>query len=103
MNVYIKGLNACVMRKQKIVQYEDYLIANGHKIVPSPEDGNVILVWTCAFRSDHRDASVDKIQEYLTTYNDVKIVVTGCLPDISPELLNFSTRSSSYCRLETGY
>lgn len=91
MKIYLKGLNACAMRNQKLLQYRDYFIANGHKMTDYPTYSDVIVIWTCAFRSDHRDGSIDKIRDYIDNY-DAKIIITGCLPDIAPELLDFDTR-----------
>lgn len=88
MKIYIKGLNACVMRRQKLGQYHDYFTANDHVFVDSPNESDVIVVWTCGFRTDHRDGSIQKIRGYLKEV-DAKIVVAGCLPDIAPELLDF--------------
>ncbi len=90
MKIYIKGLNACVMRNQKLFQYEKYFTTNKHVLVNSPKACDVIVVWTCAFRADHRDGSIMKIKNYVNNnHNAKKIVITGCLPDIAPELLDF--------------
>lgn len=88
MKIYFKGLNACVMRDQKLLQYRQFFTQNGHKLVSIPSDADVIVVWTCSFRADYRDASYLKIQEYIKNYN-AKVIITGCLPDIAPEMLNF--------------
>ncbi len=90
MKIFIKGLNACAMRAQKLKQYRKFLLANNHTLVDSPAEGDIILVWTCAFRTDHRDGSIEKIRYYLSNYT-AKIVVTGCLPDIAAELLDFNS------------
>lgn len=90
MNIYMKGLNACLMRNQKLAQYYAYFTANKHVIVDSPGNSDVILLWTCAFRADHRDSSIEKIRYYLNNYN-AKIVVAGCLPDIAQEMLDFDS------------
>ena len=76
MKIYLKGLNACVMRRQKLAQYHDYFAANDHVFVDSPKESDVIVLWTCGFRADHRDGSIKKIQEYLTEF-DAKIVDQG--------------------------
>ncbi|MBF0381337.1 MAG: radical SAM protein [Magnetococcales bacterium] len=86
MKVFIKGLNTCVMRKQKLTQYMQYLIDNNHQLVDSPEKSDSILVWTCAFRSDVRDNSLDQLELYEKTY-DSNIIAAGCMPDISPDIL----------------
>jgi len=91
--VFIKGLNSCPMRRQKLQQYRHFLTANGHEIVDNPRNSDVILLWTCAFRGDYRDNSISEIQRYQREYGS-ELIVAGCLPDIAPELLkeNFPGR-----------
>lgn len=86
MKVHLKGLNACAMRDQKLAQYRTYLTANGHTLLDDPDEAEAIIVWTCAFRGDHRDSSLEKVREYLGGQG-VRILVAGCLPDIAGEML----------------
>lgn len=84
MKVFIRGLNGCVMRRQKLLQYRNFLVGNGHTIVGMPAESDIILVWGCAFRSDFRDSSLAVIEHY---FKDTRadLIVTGCLVDIAPE------------------
>jgi threonylcarbamoyladenosine tRNA methylthiotransferase CDKAL1 len=93
MKVFLKGLNSCTMRKQKLQQYRDFLIANGHEISDDPNNSDVTIMWTCAFRADVRDNSISEINRYQQEYGS-ELIVAGCLPDIAPSLLreNFSGR-----------
>jgi tRNA A37 methylthiotransferase MiaB len=75
------------MRKQKIAQYRKFLTANGHEIVNTPEESEAIIIWTCAFRADFRDCSIDLIEHLQRKYQS-RLIITGCLPDIAPELLS---------------
>lgn len=84
MRVYIKGLNSCVMRRQKLKQYGDYLIYHGHTLVDAPKQSDVILVWTCAFRQDVKDNSIAELVKYENRYN-ADVIAAGCLPDIDLE------------------
>jgi MiaB/RimO family radical SAM methylthiotransferase len=86
MKVFLRGLNGCVMRKQKLNQYRQLLAAGGHEIVENIDDSDVCLVWTCAFRGDFLNNSLAIIDDYLKNYKG-KIIVGGCLPDIAPEEL----------------
>ncbi len=86
MNVYLKGLNSCAQRKQKLLAYRRYLQANGHCLVDTPEQADAILLWSCGFRGDMRDVSLDVIRELDAEY-DAKLIVAGCLPDIDPKAL----------------
>ncbi len=93
MKVFVKGLNSCGMRKANLRRYADFILENGHEISRSPQDSDVILLWTCAFRGDFLNNSVGEIKRYSKEY-DAELIVCGCLPDIDEEALkqNFSGR-----------
>jgi tRNA-2-methylthio-N6-dimethylallyladenosine synthase len=80
VKVYIKGLNSCVMRKQKLEQYKNYLLSNGHEVVNRPENSDYNILWTCAFRHDVYANSLSEIERY-GLYRG-KLLVAGCMPDI---------------------
>jgi len=85
MNVYIKEFNSCVMRKQKILQYSNFLKANNHTIQKNPENSDYIIIWTCGFRKDFLDASITLINSFCKKYTETTIIVAGCIPDIAPD------------------
>jgi len=84
MKVYLRGLNACVMRHQKLAQYRQFLEANDHTMVDAPDSADWMILWTCAFRADHRDASSRTVKMHLDRYPGF-VLVAGCLPAIAPE------------------
>lgn len=86
MKLFIKALNSCVQRKQKIMQYREYFLRNGHDIVTDMDDADRIIIWTCAFRGDVRDNSLSEIRRVNGRYGD-RVCVAGCLPDIAPDEL----------------
>jgi threonylcarbamoyladenosine tRNA methylthiotransferase MtaB len=86
MKIFIRGLHSCVMRKTDIAGYKISLRKAGHEIVSEPEDSDVILVWTCAFRQDFRDNSINVLKHYQSSY-DKRLIACGCLPSIDSELL----------------
>lgn len=86
MKVFLKGLNSCVMRRQKLQQYRHFLTANGHKIASSPCHSDVNILWACAFRKDTLDNSIFEIKRYQHEYSG-ELIVAGCLPDIAPKSL----------------
>jgi tRNA A37 methylthiotransferase MiaB len=86
MKIYICALNSCGMRNAVIQSYRDFLAANGHEVVDTSDDSDVILVWTCGFRRDVRDYSLREI-ERLVERGRGEVVVAGCLPDIDRQLL----------------
>ena len=91
MKVFLRGLNACVMRNQKLLQYTRFLEANSHEIVEMPGTADAIILWTCAFRADHRDASIATVERMLREYPAI-VVVAGCLPPIAGDRIHGNGR-----------
>jgi tRNA A37 methylthiotransferase MiaB len=87
MKIFIKGLNSCVLRRQKLEQYKQYLVANNHSIVLTPGESDYIILWTCAFRADVRNNSYKEVLRYQKEYL-AKVLIAGCLPDIDPGSLS---------------
>lgn len=87
MNIYLKGLNSCAMRRGKLRQYRVFLEANGHILTNDPIESDVILLWTCAYRADVRDNSLAEIVRYQKIYT-AELIVAGCLPDIDCKRLS---------------
>jgi len=86
MKVYIKGLNACPLRRQNLLHHKLFLEKNGHEVVPEPRDSDVILVWTCGFRKDVIENSICELNRYQTEHPG-EVIALGCLPDIDRKLL----------------
>ena len=86
MRIHFKALNACTTRNAKLLQYRDYLLAQGHELVDDAGAADAVLLWTCAFRADHRDASLACVRSLLDSPAR-RVVVGGCLPSIAPDLL----------------
>jgi len=78
--------NACVMRKNKLQQYREFILDRGHRLVETPGEADLTLVWTCGFRADFRDASLQALERILATTTG-RVLITGCLADICPERL----------------
>lgn len=59
------------------------LDGNGHKIVASPEDADIIIVNTCGFIESAKQESIDTILEMAEYKNDrcKALIVTGCLAE----------------------
>ena len=74
----------------------------GHKLVDNPDECDIILLWTCAFRKDYRDNSLNQIQ--ILGGKNKKLIVCGCLPDIDIDSLksNFNGEYFSW-REESKY
>lgn len=88
MKVYFKGLNSCIQRKQNIEKYRRMLLQEKYCIVNNIEDAQEVWVWSCAFREDVKNNSLNWIKEnVIDKWKDKKIVICGCLPDIVPDEL----------------
>lgn len=58
-------------------------VGDGFKVVPDPEDAEVIVVNTCSFVNDSKRESIDAIlnaAEYKKDGRCERLIVTGCLP-----------------------
>ncbi len=57
----------------------------GYKQVYSPEESDIILINTCAFIEAAREESISTIEEMKEEYPDKKIIVTGCLVELTDD------------------
>ncbi len=87
MKVFLKGLNSCTMRRKNVQHYGVFLEKNGHQIVNDPIQADRILFWTCGFRQDVADASLDTL-EYFENNRPGSVVALGCLPGILREKIS---------------
>ncbi len=88
MKVCVIGLNSCGMRNLKINQYKDFFTVYGWKVVDSPNEADIIYVWTCGFREDVRQNNLAVIKQMLAEHGKEKVYVMGCLPGIDSRGLN---------------
>lgn len=86
MKVAIKRFNSCVMRRQKLQQYEEVLAEAGHEVVSDHKDSDAVIIWTCAFRNDFKDACLDAVKQVRDEATG-KVYAGGCMPDIDPDKL----------------
>ncbi len=80
--VYIEEAG-CNRRMLDLMSIRSYIESNGHELVDRPENADIILVTTCAFKKLEEDESVKRLR-HLKKYSR-KMVVYGCLPDIATE------------------
>lgn len=58
-------------------------VGDGFKVVPKPEEANVIVINTCSFINDSKRESIDAILEaasYKETGKCERLIIAGCLP-----------------------
>lgn len=89
MKIYIDG-NGCTRRKLDLAKFNKYFSLNGHEVIDKPNEADFILVTTCAFKKEEEDNSIETINK-LEKFN-AKILVYGCLPEISPARYNESIK-----------
>ncbi len=97
--VFIKGLNVCPHRRQNLYHYKKFAENAGAEITYKPEEADLILVWTCGFRSDVIENSISELNRYSGEYKG-EVIALGCLPDIDRKRLEggFAGRIVSWRR-----
>ena len=81
MKVYLES-NCCIRRNSEIVKLEKYFMLNDYKKINNPKDADYIILSTCAFKEQEESYSLSRLR-YLKGFPG-KLLVLGCLPDISP-------------------
>ncbi len=82
MRVFIES-GGCDRRLLDLTKIRRFLDLNGYELVNKPKRADCILVSTCAFNDYEENLSLDKVENY--SNNGKRLIVYGCLPDISPE------------------
>lgn len=85
MHKYIKiiGLNSCVFRRKQLRQIVAYVKDMGWQLTLNNDQAQEIWIWTCGFRADSAQKSLQVIKE--VSQLNAKVVVTGCLSSIWPQ------------------
>ena len=66
----------------------NYLESNGYSFTKDYQHANLIVISTCAFVKDREDQSIQALNYYRDNrHNNSKIVVSGCLSKISPDMI----------------
>lgn len=65
---------------------KNFLIINNYRITHDIAEANTIIITTCGFRQQERDNSYEYIQKTSQLYPDKRIIISGCLVDIMPQL-----------------
>jgi MiaB/RimO family radical SAM methylthiotransferase len=79
----------CPQNQLDGAQAYNYLVSNGYAYTSSLETADVILINSCAYRSEKEDQSVAKVLDAVQlAKHDALILVSGCLPKIAPRRLN---------------
>jgi len=82
--IYIEHMS-CKRRSLDAYRFSKYFEANGCKIVRWPNFADILLFMSCAFRTNEENYAINRIKKLLQ-YRGT-LIVTGCLPGISPDRL----------------
>lgn len=87
MNAYVDCVG-CEQRELDSQRVINYLQKNDVNILNSPTKADYVFIITCGVDSSNERQSIDKIQKVSEKMSDSsKLIVGGCLPSISPDLL----------------
>lgn len=64
----------------------NFLLLNNYSVVNDSNEADLILLTACGFRLQEIDSSHSAIDSYLTKYPDKKLIISGCIVDITPSL-----------------
>ncbi len=73
----------CARRRLDLARIQAWLAANDYQRVDRPEDADLVVAITCAFKKREEDDSVARLRFLRRTGRDV--FMYGCLEDIAPE------------------
>ncbi|MEM3837644.1 MAG: tRNA (N(6)-L-threonylcarbamoyladenosine(37)-C(2))-methylthiotransferase [Fervidicoccaceae archaeon] len=83
MRILLRTLGCALNRGDSLV-IRDSLERAGHSFVDDPHQADVIIVNTCAVRSDSEQKSLKLISRLTSENPKAKLIVTGCLAEVSP-------------------
>jgi tRNA A37 methylthiotransferase MiaB len=72
----------CDRRRLDLTKIRAYLATNGYGIATRPEDADLVVVVTCAFKKREEDESVARLR--VLRRSGREMLVYGCLADIAP-------------------
>ena len=78
-------VKACERRVLDSRKFHQYFIKNGHQIVYSSEEADIIIFVTCAVLNIDVEYALNKIKEFQRY--DAELIVAGCLPAINKKEL----------------
>jgi tRNA A37 methylthiotransferase MiaB len=73
----------CHRRRLDLTKIRAWLAANGYVAVGRPEDADLVVAVTCAFKKREEDESVARLR--VLRRSGRELLVYGCLADIAPE------------------
>lgn len=77
----------CEQRQLDAQRIINYLEKNGHTKVDKPEVADYSVLVTCAVDKSAERASLRRVSEIADEARSYSLIVSGCLPEISPEQL----------------
>ncbi|MBV8992149.1 MAG: radical SAM protein [Pseudonocardiales bacterium] len=91
MKVFVSN-QGCEQRGLDAQRVRSLYSANGHELVDRHEDAESVVVMTCAVDQAREQQSVSYLEKVVAHDQHRELVVSGCLPAISPNLVPSSAR-----------
>jgi len=85
MKVFLDSIG-CRLNQAEIEKYAAQFAANGHILVRTPAEADVVVINTCTVTAEASSDSREKIRQAGRAGN-AKIVTTGCLVSLEPETM----------------
>lgn len=86
MKVYIETFG-CTFNQGDSQIMAGLLQENQTKIVPKPEDADVIIINTCYVKHPTEQKILNRIKRVQEQFQDKKLIISGCMVEIDPEKL----------------
>ncbi|HSA06024.1 MAG TPA: radical SAM protein [Candidatus Gastranaerophilales bacterium] len=93
MKIYLKD-NLCTIYKLTFNRIQQFFVQNGHEIVNSPNECDVIVIGTCAAFEADEDRSVNLLKSVQGI--NAPVYVYGCLTQVSPHKIPYKNTFASW-------
>lgn len=87
MNAYVRStLHCCETNAHAVTQIIDFMRGNGFTIVSEPDGADYIIISTCGVTETTEESAMFDIDSLAHSYGVDRIIVTGCVPNIRPDI-----------------
>jgi tRNA A37 methylthiotransferase MiaB len=83
--IFVKGTSVCHPSLMGAAQVRKYLELNGYRVVDSPVEADVCLLFTCVFRSVSEFIGFHYASKLLEANPSLRIIFAGCGPKALPQ------------------
>lgn len=93
MKVFLDSIG-CRLNQSEIEEYANQFHAAGHQLVSSIDEADMVIINTCAVTMAASSDSRQKLRKAVMDRN-IRVVGTGCLTTLEPELFRIASNYSS--------